>query len=447
MKTAVEQTPRHSRPALNASILASMVVVSLFLTACSARVGDQTSTSATGAGNNPLTKNCQNYTPESGITKNSIAIGTSLPITGPLAIPGTFHYGLEAYIDSVNASGGFQGHKIKLTTLDDGYDPAKTATNVKQLVNGDGVFAIVGLLGTAPVLAVQKDLQANCVPNLLAQTGAPQVATEDQTWTLPQFPSYTLEAQALAQRAINSGAKRVSIISQNDDFGKSYVSALTASLKTAGIAVSEQVTYNTTDPSINTQITQLSSDKADAVLIAALGTKCPQILNGIQQSGWKPLELVANFCTSSSLLGLLKNGAGNNMVATAWYKSPTDPRFKSDPGLATYRAAIQKYAPKADANEDFILDGWLAGQMFVDILKKSKTLDRGSVMAAARDITLHPDTMLDGIQFSTAGGAFAPITKVQLRRYDSATGRLIFINAKTGADVPTGQTSLVSATG
>ncbi|WP_170322737.1 ABC transporter substrate-binding protein [Acrocarpospora macrocephala] len=411
------------------------------MTACTARVGDGGDPASTGDSLN-LTADCLHYDPTAGVTTDTIKLGTSLPLTGALAIPGTFHFGLEAYLATVNAEGGVNGRKIELTVLDDGYDPAKTATNVNELVNRDKVFGIVGILGTATALAVQQDLQDNCVPNLFIQTGAPVVADPAQTWSQIQFPTYSLEAQALAQRAINAGVKSVSIISQNDAFGKAYVDALVSPLKDAGVTVGTQVTYDPGAPSVETQITQLAADGADAVFIAALGTKCPQILNGIKSSRWNPLLLSVNFCTSRGLLGLLEDGAGDDMIGTTWYKSPTDPQFAQDGALAAYREALAKYSPAADPDEDFVLDGWLVGQLLVDVLKSAETLDRASVMRAAHEANLHVDTMLDGVRFAAAGTT-EPIGQVQLRRYDSASKTFLFIDPKSGDDLPAGKTSLI----
>ncbi|WP_170321834.1 ABC transporter substrate-binding protein [Acrocarpospora pleiomorpha] len=412
------------------------------MTACTARVGDGGDPAASTDGSLNLTADCLHYDPTAGVTASAIKLGTSLPLTGPLAIPGTFHFGLEAHLAKINAEGGIDGRKIELTVLDDGYDPAKTATNVNELVNRDKVFGIVGILGTATALAVQQDLQDSCVPNLFIQTGAPVVADPAQTWSQIQFPTYTLEAQALAQRAINAGVKSVSIISQNDAFGKAYVDALVGPLQDAGVKVGTRATYDPGAPSVETQITQLAADGADAVFIAALGTKCPQILNGIKSSRWNPLLLSVNFCTSRGLLGLLENGAGDDMIGTTWYKSPTDPQFADDAALAAYREALAKYAPTADPDEDFVLDGWLVGQLLIKVLKSAETLDRASVMRAAHDANLHVDTMLDGVQFAAAGTT-EPIGQVQLRRYDSASKTFLFIDPKSGDDLPAGKTRLI----
>jgi branched-chain amino acid transport system substrate-binding protein len=425
--------------------LAGLTTIGLLLAGCSARVGSDTSTDgAAEASGGDLTADCLQYEPTTGITDDAIKVGTSLPVTGPLATAGTSRFGTQAYFDYVNANGGVDGRSIELVIRDDAYDPSKTTTNVNELVNDEKVFAMVSLLGTANVLAVQQDLQDNCIPNLLVQTGAPVVSTPEQTWTVPQFPTYTLEAEALAAAAEASGVKTVSIISQNDDFGKAYVEGLTGALDGTGITVTKQLTYDVGAPSVDSQITQLADDGADAVLVAALGTKCPQIFNGINASGWTPQLLVGTLCTTKGLLTLLEPGAGADMISTAWYKSPSDEAWADDEAMQTYRDAVAEYTPEADPNEDFVLDGWLLGQVFVDLLESADTLDRAGVMEAARTADLHVDTMLDGIQFVTGDDKFEPIDSVQLQRYDADATKMVFIDPETADDLPSGETKLTS---
>jgi len=431
---------RHRR---RLTVVCGLATVGLLLGGCSARVGNVEPPADGGTGAE-WTAECSHYDPTGGITDSSIKVGTSLPVTGPNATAGTVRFGMQAYFDQVNESGGIDGRKIDLVVRDDAYDPAKTTANVNELLEKERVFGLLGVLGTSNVLAVQPDLQENCVPNLLTLTGAPVVARPDQTWTVPLLPTYTAEARSLAKAALASGAKTVSAISQNDDFGRAYVNALTEALEGTDVTITKQLTYDVGSPAVDSQITQLASDGADAVLVAALGTKCPQIFNGINASGWKPQLLAGALCTTKGLLSLFDPGAGENLISTAWYKSPSDAAWSGDSAIQKYRAALSEYTPEADPNEDFVLNGWLLGQMFVELLENAKTLDRAGVMEAARKADLHVDTMLDGIRFTTNAEKFEPIDSVQLQRYDARSRTMIFVDPDTAQNLPVGETKLTA---
>lgn len=424
--------------------IVALSALALGASGCTMRGSSSTTTSDNQSGADDITADCVSYDATAGVTKDSIKIGTTLSVTGSLATAGTIRYGMQAYIDSVNDEGGIDGRKIDLVVRDDGYDPTKAATNVNELVNNEKVFALFGQLGTANILAVQPDLEENCVPNLLVQSGAPVLVTPENYWTLSQYPSYALEGEVLAKTAIAQGAKRVSIISQNDDFGKAYTGSLIKTLEDAGVEVAKQTTYEAGSPSVDSQVTQLAADGADAVLVAALGTACPQILNGIHASGWEPQILTTALCTSKGLLSLLDPGAGDGGISSAFYKSPSDPQWANDEALATYRTALAKYAPEADPNEDYVLDGWLEGQLLVDILKSAKTMDRAGVMESARNANISADTLLPGIEFQTSPDKYEPLTSVQLRRFDASTKTFVFVDPETGEDLPAGEVKLAT---
>ena len=97
-----------------------------------------------------------------GITPTSITIGSHQPLTGPAA-PGYSEIApaSAAYFAYVNAHGGVYGRDIDYKYLDDGYDPTKTASIVRQLVLQDNVYAIFNGLGTPTHLAAVSFLNSN----------------------------------------------------------------------------------------------------------------------------------------------------------------------------------------------------------------------------------------------------------------------------------------------
>src|SRR3989442_4698904 len=91
---------------------------------------------------------------ETGVSDTSIAIGQSAVFSGPVAATGS-HYrsGFELYFSQVNKAGGIHGRKLQLTSLDDAYDPARTAANTRTLIDQQKVFALVGYVATANLIA------------------------------------------------------------------------------------------------------------------------------------------------------------------------------------------------------------------------------------------------------------------------------------------------------
>ena len=69
----------------------------------------------------------------------------------------------------INDSGGINGRRVKLISLDDGYNPAKTVEQTRKLVDDQSVAFMFNSLGGSTNLAVRKYFSAcnNSCPEAL----------------------------------------------------------------------------------------------------------------------------------------------------------------------------------------------------------------------------------------------------------------------------------------
>ncbi len=159
-----------------------------------------------------------------GVTKTKITIGMTTPLTGPAA-PGykLIAPAAEAYFDYVNANGGINGRKIELKVYDDQYNPAKTKIGTSQLINRDNIFAMYGALGTATHSSVVRDLNRRGIPDIFVNTGAASFDNPKRyPTTFPYFPSYIVEAKAMAYYIQNDktlNSKKRCLMYQDGEFG------------------------------------------------------------------------------------------------------------------------------------------------------------------------------------------------------------------------------------
>ena len=160
--------------------------------------GDSTEESATNLAD---PEQCENYDGTQGVTDDTILIGNSLPQSGLFSVFDKVRVGIEAYFEFANSEGGIDGRNLELKSLDDQYLPERTRANVETLVNTDGVFALLGMVGTENNLQASQFLaeQGLCVPNLAVATGYPgfgDPATDP--WIINGLPNYALESIAFA---------------------------------------------------------------------------------------------------------------------------------------------------------------------------------------------------------------------------------------------------------
>ena len=101
-----------------------------------------------------------------GVTDSEIKLGQTMPYSGPASALSGAGKANAAYFAMVNTSGGVNGRKIKLISLDDGYSPPKTVEQTRKLVESEQVLALFSPLGTASNSAIHKYVNVNKVPHL-----------------------------------------------------------------------------------------------------------------------------------------------------------------------------------------------------------------------------------------------------------------------------------------
>jgi branched-chain amino acid transport system substrate-binding protein len=283
-----------------------LTAVTFSVAACSSG-GSSSSTAGSGSGssNTALTASAP------GITPTQITIGSHQPLTGPAA-PGYSEIApaSAAYFAYVNAHGGVYGRKIVYKYLDDGYNPTKTASVVRQLVLQDQVYGIVDGLGTPTHLAALSFLNAQKVPDVFVASGCecwndPSKAPETFGWQL----DYIREGKILGQYVKQHFAgKKVGFFYQNDEFGQDGVKGLLDELP-ASMVVSKQ-TYDPTNTNIGSAVAALRSSGAQVVVSFSIPAFTALLKLGMLKLGFNPALAVSDVGSDPiTLSGLLESFA------------------------------------------------------------------------------------------------------------------------------------------
>lgn len=354
---------------------------------------------------------CENYDGTQGVTDDKILIGNSLPRSGLYSVFDKVRVGIEAAFAATNAEGGVDGRELELKSLDDGYEPQRTRANAETLVNSDGVFALLGGVGTENNEQVQQlfEEQGQCIPNLAVATGYPGFGDpERDPWIMNGLPSYGLEAIAFADYLkTNMPDATVAILSQNDSFGESYVEGFKNSIEGSDIEVVAEETFDPkTQDDPQGQVTTLANSGADALLLGLTGLPCPTAISAIGNSGWDPLMYVTLTCSSKVLMDIA-GGAAEGAISTRATYDPADPGSADEPGVAEFKEkAAAAGVSGEDLNDLNVAAGWGFGLYLAQLLEASPELDRATVMNTAwfqQDVTFGLN--LDGVVWSVDGPA------------------------------------------
>jgi branched-chain amino acid transport system substrate-binding protein len=365
-----------------------------------------------------------------GVSDTEIKIGNTMPYSGPASAYGAIGKAETAYFNMINEQGGINGRKINFVTRDDGYSPPKTVEVVRKLVEEDQVLFIFNPLGTPPNTAIQGYLNDNKVPQLFVATGADKWNDPKHfPWTMGYQPSYRIEARIYGHYILkNLPNAKIAVLYQNDDFGKDYLIGLREALgdKADKLIIATQ-TYETTDPTVDSQLVSLQGSGADVLLTAAIPKFAAQAIRKVYDIGWKPTHFMTNV---SSSVGAVFRPAGPEkgigIISAAYGKDPTDPQWQDAPDFKEWLAWMKKYNPSASVADANNVYGYGVAYLLVQVLKAcGDNLTRENVMKQAASLhSLTGPMALPGITISTSPTDYAPIKQMQLEKFDGNTWQL-----------------------
>jgi branched-chain amino acid transport system substrate-binding protein len=372
-----------------------------------------------------------------GITKTSIHIGGTFPLTGVASLYKTIPAAEGAYYAYVNAHGGVNGRKINFTVLDDAYDPSKTVPLTQQLVEQNKVFAVVGSLGTAPNLATWTYLNSKGVPQVLLATGdsywgfceTKVCAGSKHPLTMGWQPDYPGEGRLYGQYiAKNTPNAKIGVLYQNDAYGQNYFAGLKQGLGAKRENIVDAESYDISQTSLVQQILALKSKGADTFVV--FGTPSPTItaLVTATKVGWNPTTYINNVSDNRLfMLAAAANGANvDGVISTNYVASQT-----TQPTLAGIKLAnsiISQYAPDLMTNykegDGNIVYGLGVGWTFVWALQHAgKNPTRASLMTALHSMKNVKNPFLyPGILMNTSATDAFPIEQEIMIKWSGGAG-------------------------
>ncbi len=360
-----------------------------------------------------------------GVTDTEIKVGQTMPYSGNASAYGVAGRNQAAYFRMINETqGGINGRKINFISLDDGYSPPKTVELARQLVERDQVFCLFYPLGTQTNTAIHKYMNQKKVPQLFVATGASKWGNPKQfPWTMGWQPDYHTEGAIYGKHILATKPDaKIAILRQNDDMGGDYLDGfhegLTEKLKKNIVA---DVTYEATDPTVDSQILQLRNSNADVFFNVTTPKFAAQAIKKVAEIGWKPVHYLVGVAASVGAVmrpAGVENGQG---ILTAQYlKDDTHPKSDDYPDVKEWKAFMAKWNPTANILEGSNASSYAAVQGFVHVLKQcGDELTRENLMKQAASIKdWEPPLMLPGVKVNTSPTDFYPLQSLQLAKFE-----------------------------
>jgi branched-chain amino acid transport system substrate-binding protein len=365
-----------------------------------------------------------------GASDTEIKLGQSTPLSGPASAFGAgAGRAVLGYFDMLNERGGINGRKISFTQLDNAYSAPKAVEQSRKLIEDIGVLAEVGTIGTAPNVAIQKYLNSKKVPQLFITAGGRRFNDPNQfPWTVPLYPDFETEGRVIAKYILKAKPEaKIGVLYQNDDFGKDYLKGLRAGLGAKASLIVAQVSYEVSDPTIDSQIVQLKSAGVDTLIEQSSAKAAAQSVRKVHELDWHPLHIIGGSTASvETVLRPAGLDASRGLVTTQFLKQPGDPAWTDDDEVKGYKSFLKKYAPSVNPDDYSVLVAYMNVNALGAVLKAcGDQLTRDNLIRQAT--SLHGERMpmmLPGITIGTRPEDYTPFKTLRIAVFDGTSWTL-----------------------
>ncbi|WP_051340875.1 ABC transporter substrate-binding protein [Azospirillum halopraeferens] len=302
-----------------------------------------------------------------GVHDDRIVFGQAAPLDGPAAALGLgMRAGILAAFAEANAAGGVHGRRLELVSRDDGYEPARSAAETRRLIERDGVFALVGPVGTPTAKAAQPIAAAAGVPFIGPFTGAAFLRGADQPTTVNVRASYDQETEAWIERLTGDlGIRRIAILYQDDAFGEAGLAGVEKAMKARDLPLVARGTYPRNTTAVKSALLAIRKAKPEAVVMVGAYAPSAEFIRLARRLKLDPVFVNISFVGAGALAADLGE-AGAGVVVSQVVPLPDD---EGIPLVAAFRRALALV--EGGPEPDFVaLEGYAVGRLVVEALNR-----------------------------------------------------------------------------
>jgi branched-chain amino acid transport system substrate-binding protein len=325
-------------------VLAAIAAMSLFLSGGAALAGDLP-----------------------GVTADRIVFGQSAALSGPASELGTeMRRGISAAFAEANRAGGVNGRRLDLVSYDDRYEPEAAVANTKRLIDRDGVFALIGEVGTPTSMAAAPIALAAGVPFIAPFTGAEFLREPQWRNVVNVRASYFEETEKIVDSLVGDrGIKRVAVLYQDDSYGRAGLVGVREALQRRHLRLAGTGTYARNTTAVKTALLTLRDAEPQAIVVIGAYGPSAVFTQWARKLGLDAAILNISFVGTDALAASL-GPAGAGVFVTQVVPFPTG---DSIPLLRQYRSALAVH--DAAARPGFVsLEGYVAGRLTADVVSR-----------------------------------------------------------------------------
>ena len=341
-----------------------------------------------------------------GVTDREIRFGMSANLSGAAKENGRqMRLGIDLAFNRVNDAGGVNGRMLKLIVADDGYEPARTVENMKQLHDKDQVFGFIGNTGTPnAVVSVPYALERRML-FFGAFTGASVVRRDPpDRYVFNYRPSYAEETDAAVRYLVKIRRippRQIAVFAQSDPFGDAGFSGVAKAFRTLGLGDNAvlRLNYQRNTVDVDDAVNQLKVQRVPIKAVVMVATYRAAAKFVEKTRDFFPGMIYTNVSavgatTLAEELTLLGARYANGVIVTQVV--PAVSGYSSI--VLEYKNALAKYFP-GEAPDYSSLEGYISANVLVQALKRAgpqfDTEKLVDVLENTRDLDLGLGTALN----------------------------------------------------
>ena len=352
-------------------VLATLLVVLAVACSNTGSVGES------GPNGSPVAQQAQQTSPlqqssdaagqMNGVFDDRVVFGQSAAFSGPAQELGTnMRIGIMAAFHEVNERGGVHGRTLELVSRDDAYEPEAAVANTLQLIEEEGVFALIGEVGTPTSRSATPVAADEGVPFIAPFTGAEFLRDDDWANIINLRASYYQETEEMVARLTQDlGISRIGVLYQDDSYGRAGYRGVRMALDRREMEPVSIGLYPRNTTAVKTALLDLNLGSPEAVIMIGAYEPVAALIELARYTGADPIFLTVSFVGSNALANELGAG-GEGVYVTQVVPFPTD---GSTPVVSSYLNALSAYDRFADPG--FVsFEGYLAGRLAIEGLER-----------------------------------------------------------------------------
>ena len=342
-------------------------------------------------------------------TGKKLTIGQSVPLTGAADQIGLAYFnGAKMGFDALNAANALGGYSIEVKVLDDGYDPARAASNARKLV-GEGVDALFGFAGTASCDAAHAVAKASGTIFFAPFAASDTLHDPALGNVFHVRPALADEAYKVARHCATLNQERIAVFAEDDAMGRAGLAAVNnalTDLKRPALVASALSPVNSAQ--VEEAVTRIGKAQPQAIILVSLFNSSAAFIRKMRQAGFGGQFLTFSVVGIDPLFSALGKEIGGIVISQV----VPSPRHATLPLVKEYLEALNQ-TDQSPTYES--IEGYIAARSFAEGVQRSLAgggrADRAGLQKAFNSMT---DVSLGGFRVNLRPRKYESVRAIDL---------------------------------